>query len=665
MIKMDVQDYEYYEARAKDVKLEDITSSQQNADILARLRGNDPRFTNIYIAETVEDGGDFIVREGDDLGWLGYFVGRNKQVKVLCIENFPEHLNIDAFLKGLGHNRSIQCLHISLNLGDHFQSFGPFLQNNNNLRDLTFDNSVELDCAHNNLNMDAFFDGLGHNQSIQNLGISTDIGEDFKSLGPFLRNNNSLSHLTFSCFDIGLQCARNIASLLGLRSSLKSLNFGSTDLGDEELVEIASALRIQPQIEELNLSGNDIGRDGCVALGSILEGMRNPNLAALDLGYNDIDDEGLHALVAGLINCHKLTSLNLNGNALITGAGLRSLSTLLRSDHCRLECLHLYQMNMDNDGVTVLAAGLASLSTLKKLNLSNNRISDQGLQDLVGSLVNCNIENLYLSHNSFSVFGLRSLGALMQRTTRLTSLWLGRNAINDEGLECLVEGIVNCCSLQTLDLSNNQSITAAGLTSLSTFFRSDNCCLEKLWLWGINFGDDGAVALADGLMGNNSLTHVNFDSRGITSRGWSAFSKLLCDTASVNNTYLSNHTLVEIGGYRNVGNPSTIVEYLKFNKLQNCTAAICKILDSHPDIDIEPLFQWKLKCLPLVVRWLENARSYLGNVNQSTEVFQCRQLSALYKFVHGMPQLAVDGYRGKKMKDIQSMSKKRKLDETL
>ena len=435
MIKMDVQDYEYYEARAKDVKLEDITS-QQNADILERLRGNDPRLTNIYIAETVEDEGDFVIREGDDLGWLGYFVGMSKQVKVLFIDYFPD-----------------------------------------------------------NLNMDAFFDGLGHNQSIQNLGISTDIGEDFKSLGPFLRNNNNLRDLTFTCFNIGLQCARNIASLLGLRSSLKSLNFGSTDLGDEELVEIASALRIQPQIEELNLSGNDIGRDGCVALGSILEGQRNPALSILNLRYNNIDDEGLHALVVGLINCHNLTSICLNGNALITEAGLRSLSTLFQSDSCRLEHLDLNLASIDNDGAVALATGLVSLPTLKKLELSGTSIGDQGLQALVGSLVNCNVlEELNLSQNLFPGLGLRSLGVLVQRTM-MKELCLRNNAINDEGLQGLVEGMIARCSLTHLDLSYNDSITAAGLRTLSAFFQSDNCCLRDLWLRGINFGDEGCSSL--------------------------------------------------------------------------------------------------------------------------------------------------------------------------
>jgi len=609
MITMDVQDYEYYEARAKDVKLEDITSSQQNKNILERLRNDDPYFTYIYIAETVDDDdeSDFVIREGDDLGWLGYFVGRSKQLEGLCIEYFPDNLNIDAFFGGLGHNRSIQELY-----------------------------------------------------------IYTDISDSFKSLGPFLRNSKSLCDLTFANFDIGLQCARNIASLLGQQSSLKCLNFEEANLSDEMFVEIAAALRKQPQIEELNLSMSNIGRNGCVALGNALEGMRNPNLETLHLDHNEVDDEGLHALVAGLINCHDLTSLYLNENGLITGVGLRSLSTLLQSDNCCLEHLDLDQTNIDNDGVAVLAAGLARLPTLKKLHLSDNRISDEGLQALVRGLGSCNLlEELYLSRNILlgSILGMRALCTLLQRTN-MQLLFLF-DTVNDEGLQCLVDGMANCYRLKKLALScNNNSITAVGLRSLSSLFRSERCSLCNLLLRYL--GDDGAMALANGLIGNKSLKNLEFSRSGITERGWTAFSKLLCDTSSVNNTYFSNHTIEKIGGYGLIA-PSEIMKYLTFNKKKNCDAAICKILDSHPDIDVVPLFRWKLKCLPLVVTWLENARSYLGNVKESTEVFQCRQLSALYKFVRGMPQLAVDGYHGKNMTDIHSKSKtkKRKFDQSL
>ena len=89
-------------------------------------------------------------------------------------------------------------------------------------------------------------------------------------------------------------------------------------------------------------------------------------------------------------------------------------------------------------------------------------------------------------------------------------------------------------------------------------------------------------------------------SSSITAKGWAAFSKLLCDTSSVNNTNLSNHTLLEIGW---CDTPQDIVQYLELNKLQNQAAAICKILQCHPDIDITPLFEVNLKCLPLAVEW--------------------------------------------------------------
>ncbi len=184
----------------------------------------------------------------------------------------------------------------------------------------------------------------------------------------------------------------------------------------------------------------------------------------------------------------------------------------------------------------------------------------------------------------------------MQSATRLNALSVCNNNINDEGLQCLVEGITNCCSLKTLGLSYNRLITSAGLRSLAPFFQSDNCCMKELSLWGIHFGDDGAVALADGLIGNESLTTLQFDSPGITSRGWAAFSRLLCDASSVNNTYLSNHTLVKIGyGYYMRNTHSDIIEYLELNKALNCDADFCKILKNHPDFDIKPLFQWNLK----------------------------------------------------------------------
>ena len=621
---MEVQDYEYYEARVNDVNLEDITSSHaNNADILARLRDNDPEFTRILLTCSSYGRNNFVVREGDHLGWLGYFVGRSDKVTKLTIDNFP-------------------------------------------------DNNVNL----NDFNLNAFYEGLGRNRSIKELIISNNIGESFKGLILFVRNNDSLLDLTFHGIDIGPQSARNVALLLDQQTSLKHLDFSGADLDDEGFLHIAKALRSQPQIEELSLYSNNLGRDDCVELGNTLQGclsLRKLSLTNSDHADEDIGDEGLNALVAGLKHCHKLTSLSLDGIQMLTEEGSRSLSTLFQSENCRLEHLHLRQMNIDNDGMAVLATGIASLPSLKGLILEGMSIGDQGLKNLVRGLANCNVEELSVSSNMLTVSGLRSLGTLVRRSTNMRSLSLCNSSLTDDMLQSFIEGMANCCNLTKLNLSHNRSITANGLTSLSSLLRVEHCALRTLCLFGIHLGNDGAAALVNGLIGNKSLTTLRFTNLRpnlfLRRRGWAAFSRLLCDTSSVNNTYLSNHTLTKIGlSLRDsmFGTPRRIGKYLKLNQLQNKAAAICKILDSHPDIDVTPLFQWKMKCLPLVVDWLEKAKPYLDSVNESTESFQCRQLSTVYKFVHGMPLLAANGYRKQGTKDIQTnLKKKRKFDLTL
>ena len=103
------------------------------------------------------------------------------------------------------------------------------------------------------------------------------------------------------------------------------------------------------------------------------------------------------------------------------------------------------------------------------------------------------------------------------------------------------------------------------------------------------------------------------------------------------------------------------MKLIQNNYPQKHHAAVCKVIENHPDINMEPLFQWKLKFLPLIVNWFQEARIHQDV--ESAEVFQCRELSAVYKFVRGLPLLTVDCYRNQKVLDIQPKSKKRKFDQ--
>jgi hypothetical protein len=302
----------------------------------------------------------------------------------------------------------------------------------------------------------------------------------------------------------------------------------------------------------------------------------------------------------------------------------------------KLKVLCLEGVGLGDDGVVALSS--AQLKHLSILSLPSNRIGEDGcmaLKPMLGSI-----------------------------TTYLKVLDLSFNGINDEGLEVMVEGLLECGNLKTLDLSFNPFITAEGLRHLSTFLSSTICTLENLLIEDVDMGDYGVEALAVGLVDNKSLKKLVFDpnTSDITATGWSTFSRLLCDISSINSTHRSNHTLHIIGEDCEdlTAIPHDISYYLKMNK-SNRQVARCKVLLNHRDLDVEAFFIYELKLLPAVVTWFRGAEDCSFQLLQSYREFGIRELSTYFKFVNGFPTLVADAQRDYML--LSSIVKKRKFEE--
>eukprot|EP00986_Skeletonema_menzelii_P001143 scaffold306_cov142-Skeletonema_menzelii.AAC.9 len=100
------------------------------------------------------------------------------------------------------------------------------------------------------------------------------------------------------------------------------------------------------------------------------------------------------------------------------------------------------------------------------------------------------------------------------------------------------------------------------------------------------------------------------------------------------------------------------LRYLKLNRQNQYDVPIYKILVSHWDLDMKPLFQRKLKVLPFVLTWFERAQSCRVYLEESITSFERRELSALYQFIHGLPLLVTNGF----YKQMRT-EKKRKFDQ--
>eukprot|EP00984_Skeletonema_dohrnii_P031381 scaffold23760_cov72-Skeletonema_dohrnii-CCMP3373.AAC.1 len=375
-------------------------------------------------------------------------------------------------------------------------------------------------------------------------------------------------------------------------------------------------------LQELSIHNLPKGEGGEQQSRALVVGIaRNQSIRTLDVDAR-LSDDNFSVLCAGiLINLSQLEVLDLRLSnyhcCSALGTALR-----LRSGTLKLKELRLYNGHIGDVGVTSLEDGFARIAPfLKTLDLRCNSIGNDGLMTLVRALANCTgLEKLDLSENDFSLaaLGLGSLSDWLQRNqTNLKELDLFECGINDDGLQALAEGVANHC--EEVRLSYNDSITATGLSHLSHVLLSARCRLQCLYLDDVEIGDDGAEALADGLAGNQSLRCLHFDNVDtnlpMTPIGWSAFSTVLCDTSSINNTYLSKHTIALSwdDDYYDVDedediDESRVLVFSRLNKQHPQYAARCKILMSHPHLDMKPFFRSGLKFLHLAVAWFERAK---------------------------------------------------------
>ena len=228
-------------------------------------------------------------------------------------------------------------------------------------------------------------------------------------------------------------------------------------------------------------------------------------------------------------------------------------------------------------------------------------------------------------------------------------------AITDEYLIPISE-VVSRGEVERLELFGNE-ITTIGCDTIATMLRDTNSNLQKVNLHNNDIGLDGAYIIANSLHGNTKLkilwlSYNRFSTNYRPNPNLqNAFVRLLCNTDSINDTYLSNHTLEQVTlSCRDKS--QQLKSLLELNKFTNKShVAIKKILQFHPNIDMKQLFGWdsedeeSLKALPYVISWFSRAKVAVSEVQNDIKApvdsfeynIDQRKLSAIYQFARYMP----------------------------
>ncbi|KAL0249176.1 hypothetical protein GEMRC1_004409 [Eukaryota sp. GEM-RC1] len=210
-------------------------------------------------------------------------------------------------------------------------------------------------------------------------------------------------------------------------------------------------------------------------------------LYELDLGASLLTDRDLSYLINAMGSFRTLSKLLLNNNR-ITNEGAQELSRMLLGN--RLKELNISSNLIGPSGSRHISKCLRVNSSLQILQLQGNHIDDTGVEFICSSLeVNQSLSSLNLGDTSTGDDGATAIGRALSLNHTLSSLYLYRNSVGVVGSKALAEGLLMNSSLKLLNLGWN------------------------------NIGDDGLKALGSALESNKSLAHLNLERNHLTVQG--------------------------------------------------------------------------------------------------------------------------------------------------
>ncbi|XP_077838122.1 NACHT, LRR and PYD domains-containing protein 13 isoform X3 [Macaca mulatta] len=251
-------------------------------------------------------------------------------------------------------------------------------------------------------------------------------------------------------------------------TSLSFLSLGDNDLSDVKSLRESSTLPTCP-LKQLSLEKCSLSAASCQDLALFLTSIQH--ITRLCLGFNQLQDDGIKLLCAALTH-----------------------------PKCALERLELWFCQLGAPSCRYLSDALLQNRSLAHLNLSKNRLGDEGVKFLCEALgrPDCNLQSLNLSGCSFTREGCRELANALKHNHNVKILDLGQNDLQDDGVKLLCEALKpSHRALHTLGLAKC-NVTTACCQHLSSVLSSSKS-LVNLNLLGNELDHDGVKMLCKAL----------------------------------------------------------------------------------------------------------------------------------------------------------------------
>jgi hypothetical protein len=255
---------------------------------------------------------------------------------------------------------------------------------------------------------------------------------------------------------------------------------------------------------ELNLKHLGMGDKMALLLAEAIVNV--PYIHSLNVRDNNLNDEGLSAIVNAIQNMTELVELDMSYNVIGSKAA-NSLAAYLSIESCPLERLVLQKADVDDDECRDFVMSLLTNRKLKEIDLSENLVGNsENLNTVMPDLTTggealaellqtptCPLQTLKLGWNLIRLDGAATLCNSLSVNQSLTFLDLSYNSLSNNGGMALGDALQDNKVLKTLHVSNNSLDSIACLTICAGIFQNE--ALESVVFDGNPIGEQGAKVL--------------------------------------------------------------------------------------------------------------------------------------------------------------------------
>ncbi|XP_069602925.1 protein phosphatase 1 regulatory subunit 37 [Ranitomeya imitator] len=281
------------------------------------------------------------------------------------------------------------------------------------------------------------------------------------------------------------------------------------------------------RVESLDLKGEKLDHKACEALEEIFKRVQ---FKMVDLEQTNLDEDGASALFDMIEYYESATHLNISFNKHIGTRGWQAATHMMRKTNC-LQYLDARNTPLLDHSAPFVARALRISSSLTVLHLENTSLSGRPLMLLATALkMNIVLRELYLADNRLnSLQDSAQLGNVLKFNSCIQILDLRNNHIMDSGLAYICEGLKEQHQgLVTFVLWNNQ-LTHAGMVYMSMCLPHTQT-LETLNLGHNAIGNEGVRHLKNGLIGNRSVLRLGLACAKLTCEGAVAVAEFVAES---------------------------------------------------------------------------------------------------------------------------------------